>query len=300
MGADDARRMLRGEPPFAALRLRRVSLSLEDANGEAVVACLADVASHQWTTGLGLADAPLGNPAALDAVVDLALGRRFTAVALRECSLSPACAPALARLLGSSALKELALTGNGLLLGGAGAAAQLAAALRANSTLQRLHLDYIHLWDQPGAATILLCALINHPSVRELSLSGNQLDDQSRAAAVALVCALLASTPLRSLQLQSCNLRDEGLGLLSDALARNTHLTHLDIGYNSRSTAFLRDRLLPALHAGAASRLRQLSAGEMIASSLAAMADDAELQDEATALLAARAAADAADAGQAA
>jgi hypothetical protein len=301
MGGDSGP-MLRGEPPFGPLRLRRVFLSLEDGFDDDLIARVADVASHPWTTEFELWNAPLGNPAALDAVVDLALGRCFTAVALCYCSLSPASAPALARLLGSTALTKLDLTGNGQygpqLLEGADAVAQLAAALRANSTLQSVSLNRLYLWAHPGAATILLCALMNHPSVRELSLSGNEVDGESRAVAAALLSALLASTPLRLLNLQVCNLRDDGLGPLVDALARNTHLTHLDIVCNSRSTAFLRERLLPAVRASCS--LRELNAGEMISGGIAAVMEDLELQDEATALLAARAAADAAGAAQAA
>jgi hypothetical protein len=265
---DDARRMLRGEPPFGPLRLRNVSVSFMDREyNEAIfLACLADVASHTWTTGLQIYDAWLDNPVALDAVVDLALARRFTAVSLRHCWLSPASVPALARLLGSSALTELVLRSSNY--GGpqpfedVDTAAQLAAALRANSTLQRLELHGISLWGEPGAATILLCALINHSSVRELSLAGNQVDDNSRAVAVALVSAMLrANTPLRLLKLDDCNLRDEGLGPVVDALARNTHLTRLDIGDNNRTKAFMRDRLLPAVRANRS--LRELNAWEM-------------------------------------
>jgi hypothetical protein len=46
-----------------------------------------------------------------------------------------------------------------------------------------------------------------------------------------------------------------------DALARNTHLTRLDIGDNNRTKAFMRDRLLPAVRANRS--LRELNAWEM-------------------------------------
>jgi hypothetical protein len=285
---DDARRMLRGEPPFGPLRLRNIYASFMDEYDDAnFLALLADVESHTWTTGLQIYDAWLDNPVALDAVVDLALARRFTAVSLLRCWLSPASVPALARLLGSSALKELVLCSDNDVpqrrpVEDANSAAQLAAALRANSTLQRLQLDQINLWGEPGAATILLRALMSHPSVRELSLAGNEVDDKSRAVAGAMVCALLANTPLRLLKLDYCNFRDEGLGPVVDALVHNTHLTHLDIGDNNRSTAFMRDRLLPAVRANRS--LRELNAWELM--------DEEDGQQTADALLAARSKAD--------
>ncbi len=59
-----------------------------------------------------LVDTPLDNDVALDAVVDAALAGDLTGVTLSNCSLSPASAPALARLLrGGGALTRLFIWG---------------------------------------------------------------------------------------------------------------------------------------------------------------------------------------------
>jgi hypothetical protein len=83
-----------------------------------------------------LQDAPLHMPAVLDAVVDAALAGPLQRVALHSCGLSPASAPALARLLSCDALTFLDCSDHALL--DAPAAAVLAAALRANATLTSL------------------------------------------------------------------------------------------------------------------------------------------------------------------
>jgi hypothetical protein len=65
----------------------------------AVLSLAADVAGHAWLAELLLDHLPLNTAAALDALVYAALARRLRAVNLCDCSLSPASAPALARLV---------------------------------------------------------------------------------------------------------------------------------------------------------------------------------------------------------
>jgi Leucine-rich repeat (LRR) protein len=66
----------------------------------------------------------------------------------------------------------------------------------------------------------------------------------------ALLSANLPS--LRTLSVTGCNLGDEGLALLLDGLAANTHLRKLDCPLNDPSEAFKRNRLDPTLAALAA------------------------------------------------
>jgi hypothetical protein len=114
------------------------------------VALAAELAAHASLQRFTLANAPLYMPGALDAVVDAALARQF--VRFWGCSLLPASAPALARLLGGSTLRELELANEFVeqLLDGL-SAALLGDALRANSTLTSLSLYQVGLdWVRHG------------------------------------------------------------------------------------------------------------------------------------------------------
>jgi hypothetical protein len=71
---DEAHRLLRNEPPFGLLRVRHITVLASRA--DAVVALAADVPAHFWLTGLSLYFADLNDPAAVDALVDVALARR--------------------------------------------------------------------------------------------------------------------------------------------------------------------------------------------------------------------------------
>jgi hypothetical protein len=194
--------------------------------------------------------------------VDAALARQLTDVAFGVCRLSAACVPALARLLGGRALKTLLViqgTNELLLLSGAeGSAETLAAALRANNTLTVLGFTGSNVWHDAAAAEMLLSALTAHPSVRVLQLGCNSVAAADRARAGASLGALLAANApaLESLNVSKCNLGDEALGPLVDALAANTHLRVLDCRCNAASAAFVLQRLQPALLANTS--LRQL------------------------------------------
>jgi hypothetical protein len=135
-----ARRLLRNEPPFAPLHLRSFEFDDGEAEmGEAdVVALSADFTSHAHLRRLHLDRAPLNTAATLDAVVDAALTRRLTSVALSHCQLPPELAPALMRLVGGGALAELDICGSDL---EPGAVLALGNALRASSTLTTLSLQ---------------------------------------------------------------------------------------------------------------------------------------------------------------
>jgi hypothetical protein len=173
----EARRLLRNEAPFDPLRLRTFYMSgLEDMSGLAETAVRSfteDAAAHAWLTGLYMFRAPLYDPAALDAVVDLAVQRRLTYLELLECGLSPASAPALARLVGSSALSTFVLEGEPAHLLDEPAAVLLGNALRANTTLTCARFTFVRLFSDAAAAAALLYALTAHPSLQKLDLSCN-------------------------------------------------------------------------------------------------------------------------------
>ncbi len=255
----DARRVLTAnEGLLAPLRVHGLRVRDRGASQADVLALAAEVASHAWLQELCLA-VPQQTPAALDAVVDAALARRLTALNFWSSGLSPASAPALARLLGGRDIKDLLVLGNAAAapLLDAPAAASLAGALRANTTLTTLTLHNVRLWDDAAAAaSTLLGALTAHPSLRSLSVSCNVVQEADRAAVGASLGALLAANApaLTELDVTWCGLRDAGMAPLCEALPRNTHLRTLKCAHNGMSVASSRDVLLPAVRANASLR----------------------------------------------
>ncbi len=252
---DESRRMLRKEGVFAPLRLRTLwctSTEMAGLTEGELVALAADLASHTLLLELGVFFARLDTPAALDALVDVALTRQMTSLRLVYCRLSPASAPALARLLGSHALKMLTISGrpNEFRLLDAAGSATLGAALRANGALQVLNLAYVDFWHEPAVARELLRALSTCRDLILLALDGNAVSLAHRAAAgAALAEYAAAAAALKDLDVSACHLGDDGLGPLFDALPGNTHLRTLSCHANGVSEAFVRDRVLPAVRA---------------------------------------------------
>jgi hypothetical protein len=256
----EASSMLRNDPPFEPLRLRELGFRPANAPDAAeVLSVVADAAAHAWLTELGFGSVPLNTPAVLDAVVDAALARRLSSVRLYRCSLSPASAPALARLI-SSGLARLHIHNiapqldvpSALLLGDA---------LRASTTLDLLQLSRAGLWRDPAATVLLLSTLLLHPTLRVLDLSDNRADtaDVRVVAAATLGAVVAANAPaLHSLDIANCRLSDAGVEALVNALARNTHLHTLRCPDNLISEAFAHDVLLPAVQANASLRELEL------------------------------------------
>jgi hypothetical protein len=346
------RRLLARAPPFGAARVERLHVRFppnatsamlqsvllrgaaflhaaagfqlaptEDLTPDALAAC---VAAHPWVTHLALRNAPLrnddddGGDDSLDALVDAvtaprpAACPRFSTLALRTCRLTPACAPALARLLRSpgATLKALLIDETAheeegehdaafYSLLNAPAAAVLEGALRANSTLKHLALRGVDLWRVPAATAALLGALTAHRSVDTLELS-QAADDAAgtgsaaAAAGAALAALVAANAPALHTLTLSDNpaLGDEGLRPMLAALPANTHLRTLRIARSGLSTACARDALLPALHANAALQELQVCAGAAAAAAGAHDDDDAGgFKRQAEALVAGRTAA---------
>jgi hypothetical protein len=228
-----------------------------------VVALAAAAAAQASLTELQLRGAPLYVPGALDAVVDAALALRVSSVQLSGCQLSPACAPALARLLRGDALTELTIQGGSFQLLDEPGAALIAVALRATTRLTALSLEGVWLFYDGAAAAHLMGALTG-PWLRVLNLSQNHQHNeygggwQARVGA-ALRALLLANAPaLQTLHIHGNRLYDAGMGPVVEALRHNTHLTQLDCHDNVVSEHFAREQLLPAVRANGS--LRQLVA----------------------------------------
>ncbi len=129
--------LLRNEGALAALRVRK--LRIFNLGGEAgVLALAAELPTHTCLREVYMYGGPLGTLAALDAVVDAALALRLASLTLFDCNVTPASAPALARLVSGGALTELYVFNNNEPLLDQPAAALFADALRANSTLRHV------------------------------------------------------------------------------------------------------------------------------------------------------------------
>ncbi len=264
---EEAREALRAkEGELTALRVHGLRVFARGASEADVLALAADVAAHAWLQELRVTEVP--TLAAVDAVLDAALARRLTAVQFVNCGLSAAAAPALARLLGSSALTGLHVCrdAHDPLLD-APAASLLAGALRANTTLTTLQLGGVELWHDVTAAATLLGALTAHPSLRTLDIRSNTIRwnaEANRGVAAAAVGAALAALlaanapALTALDINACGLGDAGLTPLFEALRHNTHLRTLTCRDNFITEACAADVLLPAVHANAG--LRSLEA----------------------------------------
>jgi hypothetical protein len=257
---DQARRFLRNHPPFGPVRVRHLSVYGDDSGeGEDDVLMLsADMMSaHVGLMALALTRIPLNTPVALDAVVDAALARRVSSLELDGCGLSPASAPALARLLGGGALTALSIDNRFVRMLDDTFVALLCDALRASSTLTSLSLT--ELSNEPNAAAALLGALTGHRSLQTLHVRAFFAD-----AGAALAELVAANAPsLVDLDVSNCRLGDVGLGPLFDALPHNTHLRTLRCWPNDFTEAFVRDRLLPAVRANSSLRLLEMGMASM-------------------------------------
>jgi hypothetical protein len=199
--AEGVRALLRNEGVFAPVRLWRFQGYTRPGAPPPgppvdVAALAADVAAHAWLEELVLTRLPL-DAAALEALAGAARARRLSAVCFDECSLLPACAPPLARLLGGNdALATLTVLGSGTApLLDAAAGAPLFAALRASRALTSLSFVNVDAWRDAAAGAALLGALTAHPRLRHLDLRFNFVAAHAAAAGGAL--AALSSPQTR-------------------------------------------------------------------------------------------------------
>ena len=102
-----ARAMLRNEPPYQALRMRRLMMVRGlDSISELVAFCL-DLRCHTSLAELYFYDVALNTAAAMGAVVDACIKLRLRKLDLRRCIVVPAALPELTRLIAAGALREL-------------------------------------------------------------------------------------------------------------------------------------------------------------------------------------------------
>jgi hypothetical protein len=266
-----APRMLRAEPPFAPLQMRRLLVVRFDDDDSVVsglerlgpfAAALADATLQPAVQRLDMWCADTSQPALMGALVDAVLARRLRLheLSLTECA-PPAAAP-LARLLAEGSLAALELSQTGELLFDEAGAALVADALRTNTTLSKLILYEANLYDDTRAAESVLGALVKHPSVRVLLIVGEDTYEADCCAFGAALAALVAADApaLHVLNFSDNSLGDAGLAPIVEALALNCHLHELDLSCNGMSEAFARERLLPAVRAN--TMLRKFACGE--------------------------------------
>ena len=248
----------------------------------AFTAALADARLQPCLTRLLLVDINFDAPGAADALADAVVARpRLSCLILSNCALSPATAPALARVLRGGALTHVRFSGRShtVFLDAAGALT-LGEALRASSTLTSLTLAELPPLTAP-IVTALLGALEGHRSLSKLRFC--YATQPAHAGIGAALAALVAADApaLEELSVPWCGL-GEDMGLLCDALPYNHHLRELNIQFNRVPAGLMRDRLLPAVRANAS--LRTLGAAHRY------LVDEADMAAarEAEALVAAR------------
>jgi len=243
--------MLRKEPPYAALFLRKLWLYIE--HGHDVLMLMNAAAIQASLRKLYTMHSGFETYGTLDAVVDVAVSLGLSELTISfTVGLLAGAATALPRLLQSEALTALAIMGGPLKNAFDTVPAclpQLGAALRANRTLTALSLESVGLWKDGHDTTALFAALQSHPSLRSISLGRDRVPAAMAVAVGSALGALIAANApaLESLSIVNCQLGDAGMGPVLAALSRNTHLRVLYINHNSMTEPVMRAHLLPAL-----------------------------------------------------
>jgi len=241
---------LRNFPPV--LRIQELRVHCEGMTAADSHALAAAMAAHEPLKGLTLT--ALQSAPGLNALMNVAVDRRFSRLTLTDCVLDAETVPLLARLLQRGSLIKLEVACAGF-LHAQEASTLLCAALRTCRTLTQLELQLRPPNATGRIVTELLDAAASLPALSVLDLSGSRLKDDAADAGRALGALLAANMPsLRALRVKSCRIGDEGMAALLDGLAANTHLRRLGFRHNNLSDAFKRDRLEPALAALTARR----------------------------------------------
>jgi hypothetical protein len=113
----------------------------------------------------------------------------------------------------------------------------VAAALRANTSLENIFLDYNRIQDD---AVLLANALKHNKTLKTLHLGKNQVDDRG---AIALAAMLTENQTLEWISLLSNSIQAPGLAALEDALQQNVTLKYLEIDQNPGITLELHNRV---------------------------------------------------------
>ena len=138
-----ARAMLRNEPPFKAVRLRRLWMNGSNATAH-VVAFSSDFRCHASLECLVLSNAALDTTAAMGAVMEACIALRLHKLVLCNCRIVPAVLSQLIRLIAAGALRELGLFNEGVELFDEGhESTQLFVAAVRASAMTRLKLENV-------------------------------------------------------------------------------------------------------------------------------------------------------------
>ena len=105
---------LRNEPPFQALRLRRLWMLFGSDAIADVVGFSSDLRCHASLEKLILYDAALDSAAAMGAVVDACIAMGLRALSLIGCRIIPAILPELTRLIAAGMLREVSMHSEGI------------------------------------------------------------------------------------------------------------------------------------------------------------------------------------------
>ena len=109
-----ARAILHNEPPFQALRLRKLIMACRLEATADTVAFSSDLRSHASLEMLFLYDAALNTATPMGAVVDACIALRLRNLSLSSCRIMPAVLPEVTRLIAAGALWELTVINNRL------------------------------------------------------------------------------------------------------------------------------------------------------------------------------------------
>ena len=273
---EDAPRLLRGEPPFALLQLQRTLFVLSQGERRLVrgmerigplAAALSDATLQPSLLQLCLYRADTADAAVMGALADAAVARRLPELSLHNCA-PPAAAP-LARLLTEGSLADLDFLevwpddeARPLVPAfDAAGAALVADALRVNTTLTHVNFCCAELCADVRVACTLLGALVGHPRLRHLEITGEDTPEEHRDAFGAALGALIAADApaLQVLDCSDCSLGDDGLAPIVQALPLNCHLRELSVADNGMIEELAREQLLPAVRAN--TTLRKLTCG---------------------------------------
>lgn len=227
---------------FAAVRVRHLLVNHWGHMDEPAAAdptayvreLVAAAAAHAPLSQLTLHGTPLGDTRAdaLDALVDLAVdkaGAPLSSFRLRQVALPADAAPGLTRLLARGRLAALEVSQNGA--GGARHGVDfthaLCDALRASTSLTRLALVSVGLWDSLAAGCRVSTAVAGHKTLVDLRLDANAAaPGVSTAAGVALAAIFAANAgALTVFDISACALGGGGMREVFGGLARNTQLT---------------------------------------------------------------------------
>lgn len=254
--------LLHNRGPYAPVRLRRLRAFGAGIDRSVVAELAQGLKAHASLRELIFSYAPLDEPAALEAVVDAAVGARLAGLSLHHVSLNPTSVPSIARLLRlGEHLTALLLQGDDASLFDSAASGTLfMEALRTRASLAVLHLECVDLWRTLDTADAVVTCICEHPSLITVSLGKNEVMFGHRRTVGASLARLLTHMPrLCSLCLHSCALGEEGFRPVVEALRDNASVSAIMCDDNMLTRRFVRNEFLPAVRANTSLRVLRAS-----------------------------------------